>query len=125
MSEKKKILIVEDEVDFAKIVRMRLESVGYEVSVAVDAYQGTQMVVQNDYDLVILDLGLPAGGGFALLERIRNVPAKSAIPVVILTGKTIDEEIRERAKANDVAAIFTKPYDSKQFVRKLKSIVPV
>jgi len=125
MSEKKKILIVEDETDFAKIVRMRLESVGYAVSVAVDAYQGTQMIVKNDYDLVILDLGLPAGGGFALLERIRNMPAKSAIPVVILTGKTIDDEIRAKAKANDVAAIFSKPYDSKEFVRKLKSIVPV
>ena len=98
------------------------ESAGYEVSVAVDAYQGTQMIVHGDFDLVILDLMIPAGGGFALLERIRNMPAKST-PVVILTGKKIDDEIRARAEANDVAVIFTKPYDSKQFLRRIKSLV--
>ena len=125
MSPKKKILVVEDEVVYAKMVRIRLEAAGYEVWVAVDAYQGTQMIVKNDYDLIILDLMMPAGGGFALLERIRNMPAKSMIPVIILTGKTIDDEIREKAKANDVAAIFTKPYDSKQFLRKIKSLVGV
>lgn len=125
MGEKKKILIVEDERDFAKMVKMRLESAGYEVSVAMDAYQGTQAVIKNDFDLIVLDLMMPAGGGLAMLERIRKIPAKTMIPVVILTGKTIDDETKERAVANDVTTIFTKPYESEKFLRKIKSLVPV
>ena len=124
MDEKKKILIVEDELDFAKMVKIRLESVGYAIDIALDTYQGTQMICKNDFDLVILDLMIPAGGGFTLLNRIRKMPAKSTIPVVILTGKQITNEIKANAKDNDVAVVFTKPYNSKQFVKKIKSLVP-
>ena len=72
MELKKKILIVEDEIDFAKMVKLRLQAVGYDVYIAGDAYTGTQQIIKNDYDLIILDLMMPAGGGFSLLERIRN-----------------------------------------------------
>ena len=95
MDEKKKILIVEDESDFAKIVKMRLESEGYEVSVAEDAYRGTQEALRGDHDLIILDLKMPAGGGFSILKRIRNLPAKASIPVAILTSSDLDEDADE------------------------------
>lgn len=95
MDEKKKILIVEDENDFAKIVKMRLESEGYEVSIAEDAYQGTHEALKGDHDLIILDLKMPAGGGFSILERIRNLPAKASVPVAILTSSDLDEDAEE------------------------------
>lgn len=107
MEEKKKILIVEDEQDFAKIVRMRLESEGYEVYVAEDAYQGTHEAVQGEYDLIILDLKMPAGGGFALLRRIRNLPAKSQLPVMIFTSSDLDED-EEEAKTLGADAFMLK-----------------
>ena len=125
MEIKKKILIVEDEIEFAKMVKLRLQAVGYEVHIAGDAYTGTQEIVKNDYDLIILDLMMPAGGGFSLLERIRKIPSKTLVPVVIVTGKTIDNEDRQKAEEYDVAAIFSKPYDSTEFVETLKSLVPV
>ena len=52
MSERKKILVVEDEPDFARVVGMRLESVGYEVHIAGDAYTGTREILQGDYQLI-------------------------------------------------------------------------
>ena len=125
MAEQKKILVVEDEIGFAKMVKLRLQSVGYDVTIAGDAYTGTQEIIKNNFDLIILDLMMPAGGGFSLLERIRKIPAKADIPVLILTGKTIDLEIRSKAEELSVAAIFTKPYDSTEFVEQIKSIVPV
>jgi two-component system alkaline phosphatase synthesis response regulator PhoP len=125
MDIKKKILIVEDEIDFAKMVKLRLQAAGYEVQIAGDAYTGTQEIIRNDYDLIILDLMMPAGGGFSLLERIRKIPSKTLVPVVIVTGKTINNEDRLKAKELDVAAIFSKPYDSTEFVETLKSLVPV
>ena len=59
---------------------------------AEDAYQGTHEAVQGEYDLIILDLKMPAGGGFALLRRIRNLPAKSQLPVMIFTSSDLDED---------------------------------
>ena len=121
----RKILIVEDEPDFARMVRMRLESVGYTAQVAGDAYSGTREILQGDYDLLILDLMMPAGGGFAILERIQNFPGKSMIPVIIVTGKTIDDEVKSTAAKYNVSAIFSEPYDNKEFIRKIKSLVPL
>jgi len=125
MNEKRKILIVEDEIGFAKMVKMRLESAGYEVSIAGDTYSGTQEIIRGVYDLIVLDLMMPAGGGFSLLERIRRIPSKAMIPVVILTGRQIDEELKRQAEIYDVAAVFTKPYESTEFVNTIKSLVPL
>jgi len=123
MGERKKILLVEDELDFAKMVKIRLESLGYEVSIAGDAYSGTQAIIKSTPDLIILDLMMPAGGGFSILERIRSIPAKATIPVVIVTGKTIDQALKEQAETYGVSAIFSKPYDSVQFVQKIKTLL--
>lgn len=125
MSAKKRILVVEDELGFAKMVKLRLQSVGYEVTISGDAYTGTQEIIKHDFDLIVLDLMMPAGGGFSLLERIRKIPSKAAVPVIILTGKSVDEEVRNQAEQYEVAAIYTKPYDSKEFVAQIQSIVPV
>ena len=95
MNTKKKILIVEDELDFARIMKMRLEATGYEVAVAEDAYQGTHEAIKGDYDLIILDLMMPAGGGFALLKRLKKLPTKESIPVMILTSSDLDEDEEE------------------------------
>ncbi|MBN2103913.1 response regulator [bacterium] len=125
MSQKKTVLIIEDELKFAKMVKMRLEASGYMVTVAGDAYTGTQKIIQEDYDLIILDLMMPAGGGFSILERFRKLPARATTPVIIITGKTIDEEVQNMAEQYDVSAIFTKPYDSARFMEKIKTLIPM
>jgi len=123
MSGGRKILIIEDELKFAKMVKMRLDAADYNVTVAGDAYTGTQQIIQGNYDLIILDLMMPAGGGFSILDRIRKLPAKSATPVIILTGKSIDEDLRNQAEQYDVSAVFTKPYDSTKFMEKVKTLM--
>ena len=62
MADKKRILIVEDEMDFAKMVKLRLESVGYEVSLAGNTQDGTQRILDEPWDLMVLDLMMPGGG---------------------------------------------------------------
>ena len=124
MNDKKKIVIVEDDLDFAKVVKIRLEKVGYKVSIALDTYLGMRDIVNTEPDLIILDLMMPAGGGFILLERLRQNPATVTIPVIILTAKTVDDAIREKAKTYDVADIFQKPYDPANFVERIMWHVP-
>ncbi len=123
MNDKKKILIVEDEVEFAKMVKLRLQSVGFEVSLASDVQVGTQKMMDEDWDLLVLDLMMPGGGGFSLLERVYQHPEKARIPVIILTGKTVDEDVRSKAEAYHISDIVMKPYESKAFVEKIKSVV--
>jgi DNA-binding response OmpR family regulator len=123
MDQHKNVIIVEDELDFAKMVKIRLEYEGYAVLVAGDAYFGTQEIIKRRPDLVILDLMMPAGGGFALLERIRNIPSTASIPVVILTGKVIDDAVRDKAKKLGVSAIFIKPYENVEFLEAIRNLV--
>lgn len=118
----KEILIIEDELSYAKMMKLRLESAGFQIKIAGDAYTGTQMALKGDPDLIILDLGMPAGGGFTVLERIRNIPSKALIPVIILTGKVIDNEITDKANALNVSAIYSKPYDATEFMNKVKKL---
>ncbi|HHS12950.1 MAG TPA: response regulator [bacterium] len=121
----RQILIVEDEIDFAKMVKIRLESIGYEVKIAGDTYGGTQAIIHGNPDLIILDLMMPAGGGFSLLERIQAIPDKASIPVVILTGRTLTDDIRARAEKYKVESILSKPYEPEEFVQTIQSILPL
>jgi DNA-binding response OmpR family regulator len=125
LDERPKILIVEDEADFAKMVRMRLESEGYEVTVAENVHVGTQEILKGDHELVILDLMMPEDEGFSVVRRMRRFPGRTSTPVVILTGKVIDDKIRETANAYGVAAIYSKPYDPNTFIKEIKSLLPV
>jgi DNA-binding response OmpR family regulator len=125
MNKKYNILIVEDEMEFAELVKDRLEMSGYKASIAIDAYSGTREALKNDYELIILDLMMPAGGGLSILERIRKFPSKSTLPVVILTGKPVDEDLKLKAAQYKVSAIFTKPYSTKEFIHKIRSLLPL
>jgi two-component system OmpR family response regulator len=116
MTSPKRILLVEDELEFAQLLKDRLEMAGYQVSIATDAYTGTKAIIKEEFDLMVLDLMMPAGGGLAVLERMRQFPGKSAIPVVILTGKTIDDEVKVKAEKYHVHTILTKPVESHKFV---------
>jgi CheY-like chemotaxis protein len=63
MTSPKRILLVEDELEFAQLLKDRLEMAGYLVSIATDAYAGTKAIIKEDFDLMVLDLMMPAGGG--------------------------------------------------------------
>ena len=123
MEEKKKILIVEDELRFAKMVKMRLEADGYDVTIAEDAHTGTQEILKGDHQLVVLDLMMPGDTGFSVVRRMRRFPGRTSTPVVLLTGKAVDENLKETAEAYNVAAIFAKPYDAEKFLSTIKSLL--
>jgi DNA-binding response OmpR family regulator len=119
----KRILVIEDELEFAELVKARLETAGYMVSIAVDAYGGTQTIIKENIDLIVLDLMMPAGGGMAVLERLRKFPTKSTIPVVVLTGKTINDTLKTLLSGLNVSTVFAKPYDAVEFLAKIKLLL--
>jgi CheY-like chemotaxis protein len=103
-----KILIVDDNPTIRKGLSIRLRANGYEVLCAEDAISATSALVTEMPDLMILDLGLPCGDGFKVMERLHKSDRLAHIPVIVVTGFEVAGN-RDRALQAGVAAFFQKP----------------
>ena len=86
MSEKKRILVVDDEPDFASIVQGNLEKEGFEVDVAYNGVEGLEKVQPNAPDAIILDVMMPEKDGYRLCKELKRDPQYADIPVILLTA---------------------------------------
>ncbi len=107
-SGRQKILVIEDDPVARADVQARLKAQGYTVALAADAASALTVVNRERPDLILLDLGLPAGDGFLVLERLRKIEALAAIPVLVVTGRS-DPETRKRVAAMGIAPLLVKP----------------
>jgi DNA-binding response OmpR family regulator len=71
-------------------------------------------------DLILLDLGLPAGDGYVVMERLRSMPALEAIPVIIVTARDVRAE-QETASLAGADAIFQKPFDHDRLLDAIRN----
>lgn len=110
MDGKKKILIVDDEPDLRYAMNAKITANNYETVNAWDSVSAVSMAVKEQPDLIILDLGLPAGDGFIVMERFKNLAALAKIPVIVVTGQD-PQTSRERALKAGAVAFFEKPTD--------------
>ena len=117
-----KILIIEDEPDTVKVVAKRLTQSGFEVVVAVDAYEGVKFAHKEKPDLIILDLMLPAGGGLSVLKNIRMTTGIRSTPVVVLTGIK-NEGYKQQILDKGVEAYLEKPYDPDVLISTIRNIL--
>jgi DNA-binding response OmpR family regulator len=115
----KKILIVDDDPDICEGMQVRLEYNGYDTCFATDALSGLAVARKEEPDLIILDLGLPEGGGFLVIERLKGHPTLRAIPIVVVSARD--------ARANQVRAIqagatayLQKPVDNAEFLAVIR-----
>lgn len=83
----KKILIVDDDPVARRLYQQALAGAGFELIIAVDAMGALTQARTQTPQLILLDLGLPAGGGLMFLERIAAFPALSQIPVIVISSK--------------------------------------
>src|ERR1700689_2122347 len=110
--DRAKILVVDDNPTIRKGLGVRLRANDYEVLFAEDAISATAALVTERPDLVILDLGLPAGDGFVVMERLQRNDRLASIPVIVLTGRELAGN-RDRALQAGATAFFQKPVDDK------------
>jgi CheY-like chemotaxis protein len=102
----KHILIAEDDPVTVQMLSGVLEGSGFDVAVAVDAMQAVMMAMRRPPDAVILDIGMPAGGGFQVLERLNAAVKTSAIPVIVITAQT-DPALQARVRALGAKEFFS------------------
>ena len=105
---RQKILVIEDDPVARADLQARLKAQGYTVALAADAASAVTVVNRERPDLILLDLGLPAGDGFLVLERLRKIAPLAAIPVLVITGRS-DAETRKRVEALGVPPVLVKP----------------
>ena len=86
MSEKKRILVVDDEPDFAAIVQGNLEKEGFEVEIAYNGVEGLEKIRSNPPDAVVLDVMMPEMDGYKVCRELKADEKYADIPVVLLTA---------------------------------------
>ena len=119
-SGRQKILVIEDDPVARADLQARLEANRYIVAQAADAASAMTVVNRERPDLILLDLGLPAGDGYLVLERLRKIEAFAAIPVLVVTGRS-DADTRKRVEAMGVAPVLSKPVDTGVLLAAIRS----
>jgi two-component system, OmpR family, KDP operon response regulator KdpE len=115
----KKILIIDDDPQLLLGLGPRLKANGYAVVTAPDAIAAIALARKETPDLIILDLGLPGGDGFLVLERLRNMAELSTIPVVVLSARDPVGNKKRLLEAG-VVAYFQKPPDNHEFLAAIR-----
>jgi len=113
---KKKILVVDDELDVAKALKIRLKASGYNVVLAYDSIQGFMLANKEKPDLIILDIMIPGGGGFVVAERLKQSIVTHHIPIIFLTGISGGED---RAYKIGASGYLMKPYQPEKLLETI------
>ncbi len=113
---------VEDEKELLLGLSTLLKSQGYSIIAAYDGTCAVSLAHKDKPDLVILDLGLPAGGGFFVLENLKSSAETKDIPVLILTAQE-GSDLEEKLKKMGAAAYFHKPFDPPELLNQIKNIL--
>jgi DNA-binding response OmpR family regulator len=115
----KKILIVDDDPDVRNGMHVRLKANHYDTFFAADALSSMAEARKNGPDLIILDLGLPAGDGFVVMERFKSIPALAVIPVIVVSARDVLAN-KERALKAGAKAFLQKPVDNAELLKVIR-----
>ena len=116
----KKILIVDDDPDVRLGVHLRLKANHYDTFFAADAFDAIAEAQKHEPDLIILDLGLAAGDGFLVMERLKQHLSLAVIPVIVASARD-PQANRERALKAGAKAYLQKPVDDAELLGVIRN----
>jgi len=120
--KRKKILIVDDDKDLRTGLAMRLRANEYDTVFAADGVSAISEAQRQQPDAILLDLGLPAGDGFLVLERLKSIPRLASIPVLVITAR--DAKSNEgRAAALGAEVFLQKPFENEELLAALRKVL--
>jgi CheY-like chemotaxis protein len=115
-----KILLVEDNKALASAIGMRLKSYGYQTIQAPDAISAVSAAIAHQPDLAIVDINLPGGNGFTVMDRIADSSDCPDMPVIVVTASN-DTGLREQARQHGAAAFLEKPFGAESLLNAIDS----
>jgi len=119
MEEVAKIFIVEDEKPIARFLQIALEKEGFKTAIEHNGKRAYERIVQEKYNLVLLDVMLPEMDGMEICQKVREV---SDVPIIMLTAR---DEIRDKVEGLNLGAddYVTKPFDNDELIARIKGIL--
>ncbi len=122
MSQKQKILLIEDEEDIAALIKLQADLSGYKLLVETDGINGLRAVEREKPDLIILDIMLPGQSGLDVCRKIKHNPDLKTIPIIILSAKSeeLDVVLGLELGADDYV---TKPFSPKVLFSRIKAVM--
>ena len=121
MSHTRRVLVIDDDRLLCELVRTTFELEGFEVDVAYDVIEAERALVDSRPDAILLDIGLPGIDGIFYLERLRETPQTSRLPIVAISGS---EEAGRSAKAAGAQAFLRKPFSPLELIALVAPLIP-
>lgn len=115
----KNLLVIDDEMDIAETVKIRLEVNGYSVALAYDGLDGIEKAAKTRPDLILLDILMPQVDGFEVCRRLRQIPETKNIPVIMLTAIKSPESL-QKAREAGAQDYLVKPFESGELVEMVR-----
>jgi DNA-binding response OmpR family regulator len=115
----KKILVVDDNPDVRKGMQVRLTANHYDTFFASDAIAAIAQARTHQPDLIILDLGLPAGDGFVVMQWLKAIPALDLIPIIVFSARDARAN-RSRALEAGAKVFLQKPVGDSEFLAAIR-----
>ena len=114
-----KIFIVEDERPIARLLQLTLEREGFKTAIEPNGRRAYERILQEKYDLVLLDVMLPEMDGMEICKRVREV---SDVPIIMLTAR---DEVRDKVEGLDLGAddYMTKPFAAEELLARIRNIL--
>lgn len=119
MEEKPKIFIVEDERQIARFLQIDLEKEGFQTAIEKNGKRAYERIIQEKYDLVLLDVMLPEMDGLEICRRVREL---SDVPIIMLTAR---DEIKDKVEGLNLGAddYVTKPFSADEVLARIRRIL--
>ncbi|HKT90046.1 MAG TPA: response regulator [Candidatus Sulfotelmatobacter sp.] len=115
----RKVLLVEDDKDNVRAMAVRLRAYGYQLVVAHDAISAISTARKEKPDIIVLDLGLPGGDGFVVMQRLKSNVDLMLVPIIVVSAR--DPLTNEsRALEAGAEAFLQKPVDNDEFLTVLE-----
>lgn len=118
----KRILLVEDELELARLLKECLQDSGYEVLTACEGQEGLEKARSKNPDLILLDLMLPKMDGRRVCALLKKDKRYAAIPIIILTAVAQEEDVK-LARELGADAYFTKPFQTESLLAKIQQLI--
>ena len=109
-----KVLVIEDDKKIATALAVRLEAAGYQVTTAPDGFSGLKLALEVKPDLIVMDIWMPVGMGFSVVQRLRSLGLEG-IPIIFITASKL-KGLRKTAEKLGAIAFFEKPYNADELL---------
>lgn len=117
-----KLLVVDDSIDFQLLIRAFLEEQGIICLAATDVIQATSIAVREQPNVILLDIGLPGGGGLLLLERLRANLRTSKTAIIVITAQTTPG-LESKVRSQGAEAFLHKPVEKEVLIETIRKVL--